>query len=257
MTRRAFLLAALILIAPAAAAEAAERADTADKLFYLGNAHYEKGEYAKAIENYAKIVDDGIESGRLYYNMGNAFFKLGKLGHAILAYEKARRLIPGDSDLKSNLEYARSLVEGGTYYEPHGNFALKLAARPFKGLSLGAVAATGAFLYIAVVVMALANTYYPAFARKTRLVFILLVAALSWNIAIFAIRYYHEEVLKPGIVVQKTAECKYEPIDKSATYYKLGEGDKVFILKERNGWLRIRKVDGKSSWVRKGTVEEI
>lgn len=82
-----------------------------NKLFYSANSSYEKREYSKAIEEYNKILDLGIDSGPLYYNMGNSYFKSGKLGMAILYYAKARRLMPYDSDLKANLNYARSLVE--------------------------------------------------------------------------------------------------------------------------------------------------
>jgi tetratricopeptide (TPR) repeat protein len=231
--------------------------DTPEKLFYAGNAQYEKRDYAKAVESYLKILDRGVENARLYYNIGNGFFKMGKLGYAILSYEKSKRLDPGDSDLRSNLEYARSLVEGSVYYGGRRNFIVKLIGRPFRDLSLNKMTATAAFLYIVVVLMALANTYSPEFAKKTRLIFFVVSAVFLWSLAIFAVRYYHQEILKAGIVVQKSAECKYEPVDNSANYYKLNEGDKVLILSVRNGWREIKRADGKSAWVKKEAVEEI
>lgn len=232
-------------------------ADTPEKLFYAGNALYEKRDYAKAVDTYHEILEQGVENARLYYNMGNAFFKMGKLGYAILNYEKSKRLDPGDSDLRSNLEYARSLVEGSVYYGGRRNFIVKLIGRPFRDLGLNKMFLMAAFLYIVVVLMAFANTYSPGFAKKTRLIFFVVSAVFLWSLAIFAVRYYHQQVLRAGIVVQKSIECKYEPVENSANYYRLNEGDKVLILGARNGWCEIRRADGKSAWVKKDTVQEI
>ena len=85
------------------------------------------------------------------------------------------------------------------------------------------------------------------------LVLLLFLVAL----ANFSVRYYSEEILTHGIVVEKEAECKYEPIDKSTTYYTLKEGQEVLVLTTRNGWRHIRRLDGKRAWVRKEAVEEI
>jgi len=245
------------LFAAPAAAIAQETADTPEKLFFACNAQYEKKDYAKAAESYLKILDQGVENGRLYYNIGNAFFKMGKLGYAILSYEKAKRLDPGDSDLRSNLEYARSLVEGSIYYNSRRNFIIRLIGRPFRDLSLNRMTTIAAFLYIVVVLMALANTYSPSFARKTRVLFFLISVVFVWSLAIFAVRYYHQNILRPGIVVQKSVECKYEPVENSASFYRLNEGDRVLVLNARNGWREIKRADGKSAWVKKEAVEEI
>ena len=78
--------------------------------FDEGNQRYQAGDFDGALERYAQILDDGLESGELYYNIGNTYFKLGELGPAILYYERARRLMPSDGDLLANLELARSLT---------------------------------------------------------------------------------------------------------------------------------------------------
>ena len=82
-----------------------------DKFFSSANAHYAKGDYAKAVENYVRVLDLVVENGEVYYNLGNCFLKLGRIGYAILCYEKAGRYMPGDSDLKANMNYARSFIE--------------------------------------------------------------------------------------------------------------------------------------------------
>ncbi|MDD5496305.1 MAG: tetratricopeptide repeat protein [Candidatus Omnitrophica bacterium] len=226
------------------------------KFFSAGNTYYEKGDYNNAVEYYLKAVNSGVESGSLYYNIGNAFFKLGKLGYAILYYEKAERLIPADADLRSNLEYARSLV-GETYYPESSNVVIRLIKRPFKDINLNAMAMIGAFLYLILIALAAIGITRPEFGKKARIFFIAIAALFVFTVASFGIKYYDEEFLKHGIMVEKEVECRFEPIDKSNIYYKLKEGAEVYILKTRNDWRQIRRLDGKIAWVKKAAVGEI
>ncbi|MBN3037894.1 MAG: tetratricopeptide repeat protein, partial [Candidatus Omnitrophica bacterium] len=87
--------------------------EQARSLFYQGNAKYSEEHYEQAIENYEQVLSLGFESGPLYYNLGNSYFKKGYLGKAILNYMRAKKLMPQDADLKSNLAYAQSQIKGG------------------------------------------------------------------------------------------------------------------------------------------------
>ena len=78
--------------------------------FLTSNKFYKEGRYAEAAKGYKDILNQGIESGNLYYNLGNSYFKLGNLGSAILNYVRAKRLIPRDSDLRLNLNLAVSKI---------------------------------------------------------------------------------------------------------------------------------------------------
>ena len=86
------------------------RGDSREGLFLQGNRLYEAGDYRKALESYAAIAAMGYESGPLYFNLGNCYYKLNETGQAILHYERAARLIPGDEDLEVNLSLARLKV---------------------------------------------------------------------------------------------------------------------------------------------------
>ena len=78
-------------------------------LFYKANELFGQGDYDKAEKVYQKILASGFDSGNIYYNLGNTFFKQGRLGKAIVNYERAKRLLPYDSDVRANLKYALSL----------------------------------------------------------------------------------------------------------------------------------------------------
>ncbi|KJU84184.1 hypothetical protein MBAV_003620, partial [Candidatus Magnetobacterium bavaricum] len=80
----------------------------ANEVFQKASAYYAQGKYDSAIARYEGLLAAGVESGNLYYNLGNCYFKAGDIGRSILSYERAGRLIPHDPDLKANYEFVLS-----------------------------------------------------------------------------------------------------------------------------------------------------
>ncbi len=238
-------------------ANCAEDSQDPRSLFYKANSLYEQREHEKASEVYAKILNTDIKNGPLYFNMGNAFFKMGKIGYAILSYKKAQRLMPGDSDLKSNLAYAESLTEDSALQAMPQNKIAWLFKFPFREYSLNAVSIILIALYLMLISMLLMGIINPVFKRRMTILFYPVLIGFLLTLGAFSIRYYNEEILSHGIVVAKEAECKYEPIDKSNNYFTLKEGQEVLVLDTRNGWRRIRRLDGKLAWVKSDAVEGI
>lgn len=206
---------------------------------------------------YARILDTDSESGPLYFNIGNTFFKMGKIGYAILAYKKAQRLMPGDSDLKSNLAYAESLTEDSALQALPQNKIVWLFRFPFREYSLNTVSVILIVLYLMLIIVLLTGIISPIFKRRMSILFYPILIGFLLTLGAFSIRYYDEEVLSHGVVVAKETECKYEPIEKSNNYFTLKEGQEILVLKTRNGWRRIRRLDGKLAWVKSDAVEEI
>ena len=256
MNRMAIIAVLLFILAGMSQAEDLTNKDPG-QLFFSANNYYQKQDYTKALEEYRRVLDIGFESGRLYYNMGNCFFKLGKPGYAILYYEKALRLMPQDGDLRSNLAYARSLAGLSEASQGSGNPVTNALTAPFRELSLRTTAVLCLVFYVIMVVIAGLFILNPLLAKKFTVLLPAIVILAVLGFSAFGVRYYNEEMRRHGIAVKNQAECKYEPIDKSTTYYKLQEGDKVDIIKTRSGWSHIRRSDGKIAWVESGAVEEI
>jgi hypothetical protein len=82
----------------------------ATQSFAFGNAAYEAGDYGAAIDRYMEVVNAGIVHRDLYYNLGNAFFKSGELGHAVLWYERALELDPRNDDVRANVAVVRAML---------------------------------------------------------------------------------------------------------------------------------------------------
>ena len=81
-----------------------------DELFAEANAAFSNGEYAQSIDLYNQCLDEG-QSVSLLFNLGNAYFENGDVGHAILSYEKGLLLNPNNADLLANLKFAKEFAE--------------------------------------------------------------------------------------------------------------------------------------------------
>ncbi len=236
--------------------EAQEKKPEPYQLFYTANHSYESKDYLKAMENYIAILDQGIESGNLYYNIGNSFLKLGRLGHAILCYEKARRLIPHDSDLRANLAYARSLAESVNDGSSE-NILMKVVGAIFGSYNLREIILAATVLYLILIILVGIFVANPFASRRLKIPIFLVAILFLISLLGSLVRYFDDHILRHGIVIQKDIACKYEPIDKSTTYYILREGSDVRILSTRNAWRQIARPDGKTGWVKRDAVEEI
>ena len=94
-----------------------------ETLFTQGNTLYNEGKYAEAIEKYEQILDNGMHSAELYFNIGNAHYKLSNVASSIYYFEKALQLAPTDSEIKNNLSYAQQMTIDAIEAQPDVGFS--------------------------------------------------------------------------------------------------------------------------------------
>ncbi len=242
------------LIAVCSSESAAKKEQKPGYIFSGANALYEKGEYDKAIAEYEKIVEMGFESGNLYYNIGNCYFKNGRLGKAILNYEKAERLIPRDKDLESNYKYANSMVK---YNMPEaGKICIVRFADKFSGeFTINELTILMSIIYVLIVLVVIAYVIFKTHKRNFN-------AAVSILILIFALCCFsfHAKLFRlnrEAVIIKENASAKFEPFDRATTHFKIYEGMKVYVLSSKSSWYKIRRPDGKTGWVKKESIELI
>ena len=97
----------MLLLAVAATAPATQTART----FMDGTEAYRNGDWPAAIAAFESLAEGGVNNGKLFYNLGNAYLKNDDLGHALLWYERALKRIPDDPDLRFNYDYALTLTK--------------------------------------------------------------------------------------------------------------------------------------------------
>lgn len=236
-----------VLVAVCGTAVAQQR-----QLFEEGNALYRQGQYGQALGRYESILASGVHSSSLYFNMGNCCYKLQDIGHAVLYYEKALRLSPGDEDVLANLAITNiAVVDRITPLEKHLFFKIAdgfLGVIPRKVLMilLVAVYLTGMLLVITAVISRKPAVKSAAMrsAVVPGIVLVLLGVMLVGQIRRAGNRV--EAVILAEVVQVKSAPNESAAMD----LFSLHEGTKVRVDQHTDGWLEIVLADGKVGWIR-------
>lgn len=229
-----------------------ERLD-ANTIFYEANRCYKNGNYKKAIDLYEKLLKEGLESGPLYYNLGNAYFKTGQKGKAILNYLRAERIMPRDPDLRSNLSYARSLIKG-RQIASEDSWLLSRLEKLCGYLTLDEVTVLISIFYLATFIMLILSVLNRKWRQSLRYFIISSLCLFIIFLVVFIVQIHTELQILSVVIVDKTA-ARFEPSKDATIYYHLYEGQVVRIIKESGPWYQIKRPDGKSGWVPKADIE--
>jgi tetratricopeptide (TPR) repeat protein len=273
------VLATLIVLAgDTARVPAQEEAATPQSLFAAGNAAYEAGAYADAVDRYQQVAAAGIVHADLYYNLGNAYFKTGDLGRAVLWYERALRLTPRGDDVSANLAMVRSMLRDQQLVPARGGVrdaALAWHRRLTAGESVVVACAFYALFSIAALclvfrrtrgvrsVYRVASWVSPArlFGLTMTQDFLLGMAATALVALAFATSAYAKvrdaRAHVRGVVVTGEASVFSGPSEDATIQFKIHEGTIVSVRDGRAGWVRVDLPGDLSGWVEAATVERI
>jgi tetratricopeptide (TPR) repeat protein len=227
--------------------------------FDEGNQRYQEGDFDSALERYAQILDDGLESGVLYYNIGNTYFKLGELGPAILYYERARRLMPGDGDLLANLDLARSLTADDIAPLP-GFWLFRAVSWWVELLPRRALVWLVAIAYLiaiaaAILVILRPSTVLAAWGRRLAIAGATVTLVFGVNLAV---RELGVGAAEEAVIMAKETAVQSAPSDDGALQiFAVHEGTKVRTDRRSDAWIEIILEDGKVGWVRADQLEPI
>jgi len=222
--------------------------------FEQGNKDYSAGEYAAAIDNYLKIVAAGGESGEVYFNLGNAFYKMGEIGRAILYYEKANKFLTGDEALEQNLKIAQLKIVDKI--EPLPQLFLTLwkdAILDMATINLFAWVCLGFFI-IALIFLSLNIVYSKRIYFRTG---IILFSIFIINLFLLIGKIHKLETENFAIIMDKKVSVVGEPSLSGSEVFILHEGTKVKINRLLDGWYEIAIADGKTGWIKSHSLEII
>lgn len=223
-------------------------------LFRQGNQHYQTGDFERALESYLRILDHGTESGALYYNIGNTYFKLGQIGQAILYYERARRSMPGDDDVLANLELVRSQTTD--QITPLPRFWLLrvvdawVALLPRTALIwLVATAYVSTMTVVALMILRLRSSQAAAvWGRRVATAGAALTIVFGVNLGVRELGVGHagDAVILAAEVTVQSAPSD----DGSLQIFVVHEGTTVRVERRSEAWVEIVLEDGKVGWIR-------
>ena len=201
---------------------------------------YTKEDYGKAIELYEGLLKTHGESAEIYYNLGNAYYKENKIAPAILNYERALLLDPGDGDIRFNLQLARQ--KSVDKIEPVGDFFLHRWFDKVQNIGCLILFFFSKWIHLKKI------GFYLG------LVFLVLVIFAN----IFAGNQKDELInRKSAIVFAPTVTVKSSPDASGTDLFILHEGTKVSIKSKLGDWNEIEMEDGNVGWMPSKDMEII
>lgn len=233
-------------------------ADEKGELWAKANDAYSMGQYETALADYRQIEDAGFESYKLYYNMGNAYYKTDNMGKAILYYEKALKLNPSGVDAMNNLQIAKLRTLDKIDVLPE--FILVTWVKDIRDMmSSNGWGYTAVGLLVLVCLLLLLFKFAPTTGGR-KLSFVLACAAFLFFI--FALLFAVNLRVKANsddfaVVMVPVSNVKSAPNSTGNNLFILHEGSKVEILEQAGKWCRIEISDGRQGWLESKDVEVI
>lgn len=233
------LIAIMATVLPLQGATMAE----ADKLYTAGN-------YSEAAAQYQSILETGKESADLYYNLGNAYYRMGKIADAIIGYERALRLDATHEDAQHNLAFVQTLTVDKI--DPVGTIFLVNWWKAIYRLTSADVWAYAGVALFAICLVCVAFFVFgqQVWVRKTGFgiavvcfVFTILTALCASS------RQAELDDTSSAIIYVPTVTTKSSPDDSGNDLFILHEGTKVFIKSSVGDWSEVQTEDGNTGWL--------
>ena len=219
---------------------------------------YIRGQYQQAIKDYEMLLKQGA-SADLYYNLGNAYYRSENITRAVLNYERALLLSPGDRDVRFNLQIARAKTIDKIVPESE-MFFFTWYRSLVNLMSVDAWAWTALIALALLIVLLLVYLFSERiWLRKVGFFggFVLLILFALSNL--FAWQQKQDLLFRKGaIVISPSVTVKSTPAKNGTDLFILHEGTKVSITDgTMKGWMGIRIADGKEGWIESNMIEEI
>ena len=219
------------------------------KLFHEANDLFINKKYKESIELYEKIIDSGQENSTAFYNLGNAYYRLGDIGHAIWAYKHANKFSPRDKDIIHNLKIAEAKKIDRINHPPL--FILHDFYRKIKSsMTMFELILVGGILFFIFSLLWIKQIFSgKKNVLSTGIFQILLTFIIIVHTVILDMAFERKRINNEAIVVEKSDAQSGPFLGDNKVLFKINEGSIVEILDEKNDWLEIILIDGKKGWV--------
>ena len=225
------------------------------ELILAGEKAYDAKKYKEAIEHYEKLVGNGFKSWKLYYNLGNSYYRDKQLGKAIYNYELARKLNPNDEDVRINLGIATTKTidkidskENFFISAVKSNLLSSLDTRGWAWLGVLCL-----FLFCSSLFMFI-NSEKTKIKRITFFIIILFLLSFCTTYFLGYSAYKSKNENKFAILTSKESKIMNEPSNTSNSKFTLHEGTKVRVIENNGDWTLIKLDNGNEGWLRSADI---
>ena len=221
--------------------------------FETANAQYEAQDYKSASKFYEALVHAGQRTAAIYYNLGNAYFRLGQKGKALASYERALAVSPRDPDARWNLEILRSVL-ADRIEAPSDPLVFFWVTKAVDYFAINEISILLSALLLLFFAFAGLNFIIPRTKRWTGFFQFLTAVALIACAVLFYLKWRDIEDLRV-VVLDKEVYAHYGPSNKETNAFLLHEGAEGKVLDEMPEWFYIVLKNGNSGWIPKASCE--
>ena len=218
-----------------------------EALFEQANQAYERGQFTNAIAGYEQLLDAGQQSPALHFNLGNAFFRSGRIGQAILHYRIAERLAPRDPDVQANLRFAR-----GTLGTPPPS--TPVWRRVLPRLSLVQWTLLTAALWWLFLGLLTARVFLPGRGVALRRGLMATLGLLVLAAIGLGLRWQDEHLRQAAVVVQPDTVLRHGQLEESPSLQTLPDGQELVVLDQKDAWLQVAGASRGIGWLHRDRV---
>ena len=241
MIRAATLVGTLLLLATPAAAQSFDCPTL-----------YDEGDYAAAADCFEALADQGNGNGHLFYNLGNARYREGSLGEAILGWRKAALYLPRDGDLKANLKRVRDLAKDDLAPPGEREALARTLLGPYDALSASELLLVGAVAWALLLILGAIRFTRPLpgwGAGAALLGFVVLFGLGGWSVRSYTISQHPDAVVLAEEVTLRSGRDVL-----STDLARLHEGAEVRVVEVSDGWVQVALSTGPRGWLSAGAV---
>lgn len=240
-----------------------------EDIFFKANQFYFNGEFEKAVQLYesilknhqfnffsvqlfpANLIFQSESRGELFYNIGNCYFRLEQKGNALLNYERARRLIPRDADLKYNIEYVHDLTEDNLS-QPENIISEIFGVNFFSQTELATV-------FCLINLMLFLFLTIRIFFRAEWIFYVIIIFSICWIVSGISFGIMIEQTIFDDrvVILAKEVDVLAGPDKKDTLLFKVHEGTLAYQERNESGFSLIRLPDNKRGWLISSAIEAV
>lgn len=223
--------------------------DLVQSLFDKSINYYDSGNVDSALDIYEKLIDSGVNSGLIYYNIGNIYMDKQQYAKSILYYEKSLRLLPHDKPLLQNIALAYKKTGNDDIYKK-ANVKYFHVFKNIATISMFIILISSMTFFVGIVL----SIFKINFLKKNTFILLLLIFVLSC-----ALHFYFKSVIyQDYIIVQnEMAYVRDGKTENAKNVYRLKSGEKLLVKEKHENWYYIEFPFGNYGWVRSSDVETI
>ena len=227
------------------------------KLFQDANDLFISKKYKESIELYEKIIDNGQKNSTVFYNLGNAYYRSGDIGHAIWAYKHANKFSPRDKDIIHNLKIAEAKkidrINSPPLFILHDFYRkIKSSMTMFEWILVGGI------LFFIFSLLWIKQIFSGKKNVLSKSIFqILLTVIIIVHAVILDMAFERKRISNEAIIVEKSDAQSGPFLGDNKILFQINEGSVVELLEEKNNWSEIILIDGKKGWVLSNAIRKM